>query len=156
MAVPTQSGPWEASTVAVTQTLAAGCPLASVTRPETLAAVARVASMCARTGPSPAESVRMSALSQDGLSFQERLLERARRSSRAGAEELPASLVHSRVSEVSQNDEASRWSWVTPTAGSERYRAVCGERVGAVVDNSRGRVDARTGTRSAFAQSRLR
>jgi hypothetical protein len=40
-----------------------------------------------------------------------------RRSSRAGAQELPASLVHVPVSEVPQNDVASRWSWVTPTAG---------------------------------------
>jgi len=47
----------------------------------------------------------------------ERLVDRARRSSHAGAHELPASL----VPEVPQNDVASRWSWVTPNAGSVRH-----------------------------------
>ena len=38
----------------------------------------------------------------------------------AGSEELSANLVHVPVSGVPQNDVASRWSWVTPTAGSGR------------------------------------
>jgi hypothetical protein len=49
-------------------------------------------------------------------------VERARRSSRAGTQELPASLVHVAVSEVPQNHVASRWSGVTPTAGSRAHR----------------------------------
>ena len=43
-----------------------------------------------------------------------------RRSSRAGALELPAGLIHVPMPEVPQNGVASRWSRVTPIAGSLR------------------------------------
>ena len=41
-----------------------------------------------------------------------------RRSSRAGALELPASLIYAPMPEVPQDGVASRWSRVSPIAGS--------------------------------------
>ena len=70
VALPTQSGPFGVETSALTQIPAAGLPPGTVTVPDTVAEAVSAALMPLTIGPSPFETVRMSALLHETCAFQ--------------------------------------------------------------------------------------